>query len=470
MSSRRGRTTPPFVLPSADDAIVSASTEVIGGPPGRSAAVGRSWWKPVPVLVLISTVAYLVGYLLDFSCRADGWASPARYEHLCYTDITPLYALRGFADGLIPYVQAMPDGQHLEYPVLTGLFMWLSALATAPLASITGIDTGTTFFDVNVVMLFIAFLATVVATALTVRRRPWDAAMVALAPTMILGATINWDLLPLAFIGFALLAWSRRYPFAAGLLLGLAVAAKFYPVLLLGGFLLLSLRSGKWRAFVTLVGGTALAWLAVNLPFMLANTEGWSYFYRFSSERGEDFGSLWFALSQGQIAQVPAESLNTLATGLFLVLCVGIAALVLAAPRRPRLAAVLFLIVVAFVLTNKVYSPQYSVWLIPLAVMARPRWSGFLVWQAGEVVYFVAIWWFLAGYGIDDASALQGPEYAVAILIRMLATIYLAALVIQDMLVPEYDPVRTDGEPDDEDDPGGGVYDGAPDRFTLRRG
>lgn len=460
----------PFVLPSSDDAIVSSSTEVIGGRPGRFAAVGRSWWKPVPVLVLLSTFAYLVGYLLDLSCRADGWASPARYEHLCYTDITPLYALRGFADGLVPYVQAMPDGQHLEYPVLTGLFMWLSGLVTAPLASIAGIDTGTVFFDVNVVMLFVAFLATVIATALTVRRRPWDAAMVALAPTMILGATINWDLLPLAFIGFALLAWSRRYPFAAGLLLGLAVAAKFYPVLLIGGFLLLSLRSGRWRAFLALVGGTALAWLAVNLPFIVANSEGWSYFYRFSSERGEDFGSLWFALSQGQIAQVPAESLNMLATGLFVLLCVGIAVIVLAAPRRPRLAAVLFLIVVAFVLTNKVYSPQYSLWLIPLAVMARPRWSGFLVWQAGEVVYFVAIWWFLAGYGIDDASALQGTEYAVAILIRMLATIYLAALVIQDMLVPEYDPVRSDGEPDDEDDPGGGVYDHAPDRFTLRRG
>jgi hypothetical protein len=37
------------------------------------------------------------------------------------------------------------------------------------------------------------------------------------------------------------------------------------------------------------------------------------------------------------------------------------------------------------------------------------------------------------------------------------------------MLAPEYDPVRTDGFSDDEDDPGGGVYDRAPDAFTLRR-
>ena len=68
----------------------------------------------------------------------------------------------------------------------------------------------------------------------------------------------------------------------------------------------------------------------------------------------------------------------------------------LAAPRRPRLAQVLFLIVAAFVLTNKVYSPQYSLWLVPLAAMARPRWRDFLIWQVGEVVYFAAIWWFLS--------------------------------------------------------------------------
>jgi len=460
---------PDFVLPSSDDAVVAESTELIGGAPGRLARIGRGVWTPLRVLVLFATGAYLIGYLLDLSCRADGWISPQNYEHLCYTDIAPLYSLRGFADGLIPYLQPMADGQHLEYPVLTGVFMWIAALIAKPWAAVTNVATSTAFFDVNVVLLFIAFLATVIATALTVKRRPWDAALVALAPTMILGATINWDLIPLALIGFALLAWSRRYPFAAGLLLGLAVAAKFYPVLLLGGFLLLSLRSGRWRAFAALVGGTALAWLAVNLPFMLANIEGWSYFYRFSQERGEDFGSLWYALNIGGIVTVPAESLNAIATGLFVLLCVGIAALVLTAKRRPRLAAVLFLIIAAFVLTNKVYSPQYSLWLIPLAVMARPRWSSFLVWQAGEVIYFVAIWWYLAGYGVDDAQTLGGPEYAVAILIRMLATVYFVVLVIQDMLAPEYDPVRTDGEPEDEDDPGGGVYDHAPDRFTLRR-
>ncbi len=460
----------PYVLPSVEDPVVRASLGVIGGRLGRWARVGTSWWSPVRVLVVVATFAYGLGYVLDLSCRKQLWASPERYEHLCYSDIAPLYQLRGFADHLIPYVQAMPNGQHLEYPVLTGAFMQVAAWITTAIGELFTVGSkAVVFFDVNVVLLFLAYLVAVVTTALTIRRRPWDAAMVALAPTMILAATVNWDLLPLAFIGGALLAWSRRHPLAAGVLLGLAVSAKFYPLILVGGFLLLTLRTGRWRAFGALLLGTVGSWLVVNVPVMLAGFDGWSYFYRFSSERGEDFGSIWFALSQAGLGGIPADRLNLVATGSFVVLCALIAWLVLAAPKRPRLAAVLFLIVAAFVLTNKVYSPQYSLWLIPLAAMARPRWRDFLIWQAGEVIYFVAIWWFLVQYGIDETKGLTGQEYTVAIVIHVLVTVYFAAMVVQDVLVPEYDPVRSDGFEDDTDDPGGGVFDHAPDVFTLRR-
>jgi len=460
----------PIVLPGREDPVVASTVGGIGGPLGRWARVGVSWWSPLRVVAAMATVSYILGYVLDLSCRAQGWRSPERYEHLCYSDIPPLYSLRGFADGLVPYLEPTASGQHLEYPVLTGAFMQVSAQITSLITSIFPTDSrATVFFDVNVVLLFLAFMVTVVATALTVRRRPWDAAMVALAPTMILAATVNWDLLPLAMIGLALLLWSRRHPMAAGLLLGLAIAAKFYPVIFLGGFLLLTLRTAKWRAFGLLIAGVAASWLVVNVPVMLASFDGWSYFYRFSQSRGEDFGSVWFAMTQAGLAGVPADSLNMVATGSFLLLCAGIAWVVLAAPRRPRLAGVLFLIVAAFVLTNKVYSPQYSLWLVPLAVMARPRWRDFLIWQAGEVIYFVAIWWFLVAYGVDDTTGLTGQEYTVAIIIHVVVTLYFAALVLQDMLVPAEDPVRTDGFADDLDDPGGGVFDHAPDVFTLGR-
>jgi hypothetical protein len=56
----------------------------------------------------------------------------------------------------------------------------------------------------------------------------------------------------------------------------------------------------------------------------------------------------------------------------------------------------------------------------------------------------------------------------VAILVHIVATAYFAAMVVRDIVHPASDPVRTDGDPEHRDDPGGGVLDGAPDVRVLR--
>ena len=159
--------------------------------------------------------------------------------------------------------------------------------------------------------------------------------------------------------------------------------------------------------------------------------------------------------------------MNLVATGTFLALFASIIVLAVATRRRPRLAQIAFLVIAAFVLSGKVYSPQYVLWLVPLAALARPRWRDFLIWQAGEVVYFAAIWWHLAGYDVDDAKTLGTGLYAVATFVHVAATVFFAVMVIRDMVHPEHDPVRGDGIAADADDPGGGPFDHAPDALTL---
>ncbi len=455
------------VRPGLEDPIVRASTGIVGGRLGSNIRRIAPPWNVLRVLILLAAGGYLLGYLLDYSCVAGGWASPDRYEQLCYSDIPALFGFRGFAEGYLPYVQTPPGGQPLEYPVLTGLFMWLASIITTPIAELLGMDATVAFFNVNVLGLLPFLLIAVIATALTVRHRPWDAAMLALAPTMILGATINWDLIPIALTALAMLAWARSKPGWAGVALGLAIAAKFYPVLILGAFAILALRTAKWRPSLILLGSTVATWVLVNAPFAIANTEGWWYFYSFNSERGVDFGSLWYASSVLGVPAVPADALNTVATGTFLLLFVLIAVLSLATKRRPRLAQVAFLVIAAFVLSGKVYSPQYVLWLVPLAAMARPRWRDFLIWQAGQVVYFLAIWWHLVGYDDPDGKSLGVELYAVATFVHIATTVYFAVMVIRDMINPAHDPVRTDGVAADADDPGGGPFDNAADAFTL---
>ena len=69
--------------------------------------------------------------------------------------------------------------------------------------------------------------------------------MVALAPVVALAGFVNWDLLAIALTAASLAAWSRRHPGVAGMWLGLAVAAKFYPLVPLGPIVLLCARGGS---------------------------------------------------------------------------------------------------------------------------------------------------------------------------------------------------------------------------------
>ena len=113
----------------------------------------------------------------------------------------------------------------------------------------------------------------------------------------------------------------------------------------------------------------------------------------------------------------------------------------LTARHRPRFAQLAFLVVAAFILTNKVYSPQYVLWLIPLAALARPRWRDFLVWQACEVMYFLGIWLYLAYTTSGDKPQGAAEEgYQVAIVLHLVGTLYLCALVVRDILRPEAGP------------------------------
>ena len=287
-----------------------------------------------------------------------------------------------------------------------------------------------------------------------------------------LNAFINWDLLAMSLAALGLAAWASRRGVLAGILLGLAVAAKFYPVVFFGPLLLLCLRAGRMRAFWTTFGAAAGAWLAVNLPVALSAPAGWSWFYRLSAERGADWGSIWYFFEVRHwpvVGKLATSGLNLASAIALCLLSALIAVLALAAPRRPRLPQLLFLAVAAFLLVNKVWSPQYVVWLVPLAVLARPRLGAYLLWQVAEVGYFFAIWAYLitalGSPGSPGSSGgIDANLYLAALTARFDAVVVLAAFVVRDVLRPEHDVVRADGV----DDPAGGVLSGAPDVRVLR--
>ena len=98
--------------------------------------------------------------------------------------------------------------------------------------------------------------------------------------------------------------------------------------------------------------------------------------------------------------------------------------------------------VAAFLLFGKVWSQQYVLWLVPLLILARPKWTMFLVWQAAEVGYFLAFYGKMLQVSAEDGRGIPEWLFLTAAGARWLTVAAMCALVIGEILSPRLDVVR----------------------------
>jgi uncharacterized membrane protein len=486
--------------PSHTDSLGAALADVIGGPVGRHALIGRArLMTPVRVMFMIALVFLALGWSTKAAClqstgtgtgdqRVANWDNQRAYYELCYSDTVPLYGAELLSQGRFPYksswVESDPNGtpqtrydgkpavRYMEYPVLTGVYQYVSMAlaktytALSKLVALPVIAEVVVFFDVAAFGLALAWLATVWATAGLSGRRVWDAALVAASPVLIFQIFTNFDALATAFAMGGLLAWARRKPVLAGVLIGLGAAAKLYPLLFLGPMLVLGIRTGRLGALARTAGVAVATWFLVNLPVLMLFPRGWSEFFRLNTRRGDDMDSLynvvksftgWRGFDPKLGFWEPPTVLNVVVTVSFVICCAAIAYVAFTAPQRPRVAQLLFLVVAAFLMTNKVWSPQFSLWLVPLAVLALPHRRILLAWMTIDALVWVPRMYFL--YGNPNRS-LPEQVFTTTVLLRDVAVVALCALVIRQIYRPDEDLVRWGGR---VDDPAGGAFDRAPD-------
>lgn len=486
--------------PSHTDSLGAALADVIGGPVGRHALIGRGrLMTPVRVMFLIALVFLALGWSTKAAClqssgtgtgdqRVANWDNQRAYYELCYSDTVPLYGAELLSQGKFPYksswIENDPNGtpqsrydgkpavRYMEYPVLTGVYQYVSMAlaktytALSKLVPLPVIAEVVVFFDVAAFGLALAWLATVWATAGLSGRRVWDAALVAASPVLIFQIFTNFDALATAFAMGGLLAWARRRPVLAGVLIGLGAGAKLYPLLFLGPMLVLGIRTGRLGALARTAGVAAATWFLVNLPVLVLFPRGWSEFFRLNTRRGDDMDSLynvvksftgWGGFDPKLGFWEPPTVLNAVVVVSFAICCAAIAYITFTAPKRPRVAQLLFLVVAAFLLTNKVWSPQFSLWLVPLAVLALPHRRILLAWMTIDALVWVPRMYFL--YGNPNRS-LPEQVFTTTVLLRDIAVVALCALVIWQIYRPDEDLVRWGGR---VDDPAGGPFDRAPD-------
>lgn len=449
----------PIAHPTRQDPAAQAASEVLGGPHGRR-SIGHPWWTPVRVVIALAAVAWLLALVQKTPCVRDGWSGEdTRYAMACYSDVPYLYVARGFAERQLPYADTEGRYPDLEYPVLTGLVAYAGAVVTQALHGwpevgtrrVVPVDTvyaepgveaeRRDSFLVAAVLLAPFLLLTAYWLAGAHRGRPWDALGFVVAPALVSTALINWDLVATACVAGAFWGWSRGRPVLAGVMVGLGTAAKLYPLFLLGAFLVVALRRGRPGLLGRAALGAGGAWLVVNVPVLVYGFEGWTGFWTFNADRGVDLGSLWLVASQaGHTAST--STVNLVSWLGFAAVCLAVLLLGLRVRHPPRVAQLALLILIGFLLLNKVYSPQYVLWLLPVAALARPRWRDLLIWQGGELLYFVLVWWYLGGYTASATTGGADPAYIGGVLVRVLAELYLAAVVVRDMVRPEHDPAR----------------------------
>jgi uncharacterized membrane protein len=372
----------------------------------------------VRTLVVLALFASLVSFAKFSPCENTGWATPDQYIHACYSDLSALYVSRGLDTNTWPYAS---DDNSVEYPVITAMVMYGTSFVAKSPAS---------YFNVNIFFLVLLFLATVIVVR---KIRPEFAYLSAIAPAMIASLFINWDLWGIATMMLAIYWFDRKQYLNSALILALSISTKFLPIFLLIPIAFILWRDTKLKELLKYVGVVAATWLAINAPFALTTPTGWWRFFKLNLERGADWGSVWLALQQ---LGLNLTNLNYLSILLLLIGLTSIAIFLFELKHTPTLASVAFIVMAAVMVASKVYSPQFVLWLTPLAVIAlinKEDLHAFWLWQATEVIYHVAIWQHIAS--ITDAKFGLGPTpYAILTLVRIAGTIYLMVILARRAL------------------------------------
>lgn len=373
------------------------------------------------VLIALAILASLFSFLKFSHCESKNWATPDQYVHACYSDLPSLFGDRELNKHKWAYVGTE---KAVEYPVITGLVMYATAVITP-----TNSHSATNYFLINAFLIALLFVFIVVLIA-HIKPKYWY--LLLTAPAMIASLYINWDLWAITSMLISIYWFDKeKYKWSA-IALGISISTKFMPIFLLLPIFLILWRKNKIREIAQYSGIVIASWLAINLPVALTTPQGWWRFYELNLSRGADWGSPWLAFS---MLGLHLGNLNYLT---ILALLAGLTIITLIFFEfsiTPTLAQMSFILLAVVMIVSKVYSPQYVLWLTPLAILGLNKKSvhAFWIWQGGEIIYHVAIWQHLAT--VTGAHfGLPATGYALMTLVRIATTIYLIAAIARNAI------------------------------------
>jgi hypothetical protein len=370
--------------------------------PPRATGTGRLLGSPFPFLLIPAAIVLAAAALLPteklFPAQGDvelylGYARAIAHGGIPYADVQVEYPPLAMVPMLVPYLVGSLSGE-----VTLDSYKWLFAGWEALLVLVLGI----------------VLVQTARLGALGTRLRDPGLAVALRLPILVAGAALaiafRFDLFPAVLLAIAVWATLANRPVVAGIALGLGVLAKLYPVAAAPALALMWLAPRDGRRLLRFVEA-AVATVALGLlPFLVIAGPDTLTFLTYQTNRGLQIESIGggMVILGGLLAgsPVPTDSpfkaVEVIGRGapvwlaiLPLATLAGFAAIGWFGWRRARREireegamqpATLLLVAAASVLvllvTNKVFSIQYIVWIVPFAALLR--WPQF--WLAAAAV------------------------------------------------------------------------------------
>ncbi len=213
----------------------------------------------------------------------------------------------------------------------------------------------------------------------------WIATVVAIWPLNAFFWEFKFDLAPTAALVVGLALATRRRWALAGLALGVGASLKWTPAL--AGIVLAAwlLAQGRPRSAARHFGAMAGAFVAINLPFLLTSPNALWAAYRLQSGRGIEAESMFyvppvipFEKSVAIISHAvgAAAWANDAAIALQAVLLIALLVAALRVASLRSAVAIAAMAPVIFLLSNRIFSPQYLVTMVGAWALAGSLLAG----------------------------------------------------------------------------------------------